>query len=282
MTDHLPPHPDDEPDALDLLVSRALDDDLSAEERVLLEADADAMARLARMRSARDLVARVDPPSDHVIDAAVAAALSVADEVWPAEVAVSSGGAPTGTVVPFRRRRGWAAAAPWLGAVAAAGALVVGVASLGGGSSDDQVAEKVPEASVAAEERVGGAAESAGDEVVTEMATTAGDANSETGTESGGGSDPEATAMSAPSVEDLPAESAPLESLPVVTEDELAAYATERAVAVVPLCDPTADVLLAQALLGEPPVLVEVLRDGDGIVAYDLVDCTEVARADLG
>ena len=117
MTDDL--HPDLE------LASRALDEDLTEEERARVQASAELTGLVASLRSTRDAVAEVPPASAQTRHDALAGALAVFDDLQ----ATATDEAPTTTaahrpggnvVALFRRRASWVMAA-------AAAVLVVGV-----------------------------------------------------------------------------------------------------------------------------------------------------------
>jgi len=132
MTDDL--HPDLE------LASRALDEDTTVDERARVQASPELTDLVEALRHTREAVAEVPVPAASGRDAAIAAALSVFDELHaPAATpaaAASAGtpGASAGRVVSlFRRRAGWVMAT-------AAAVLLVGVLgslALNGSGSDD-------------------------------------------------------------------------------------------------------------------------------------------------
>lgn len=317
------PLPDDEPDELDLLASRVLDGDTDPVERARAEADPAVAARLealARTRAElRDL-----PPVDPAITArAVAAALAVFDEQRAGLGAAAGTGAgtdgnagsttdtvaPLAPVVPLRRRTGWSNALPWLGAAAAAAALVVGVASIGSRDSDDFADSPVVGAPSDTEN-------SSRDESVPEVALApeSGDVTVMTADDGAGGAPAEGDAPvdstgrigdgTSPSESAAPmaGTEAPAATSPPSSDDELAvaggqvtledtaaleAFAdTTAPIEGVSICAPDAELLTAAALFGDDPataVVTEVVRDASGdIVAYDVATCSETARVPRG
>ena len=128
------PSPDDE------LVSAYLDGEATPEERALVEARPDLVARVADLRRVADLVAFTEPAPPGAADAAVTAAL-----------AAFTGPSPAPTLAPLtdldaRRRRRHGRAIAGLGAAAALVlVVVVGVAVLRGRSSSGTAATSAAE-----------------------------------------------------------------------------------------------------------------------------------------
>lgn len=125
-------HPDDE------LASAYLDDELDAAARAQVEASPQLMAGVEQLRQVRTAVADVPPPGAGERDVALAAALSIFDDLAaePADTAaaVAAPAVVAPNVVPFRRRRTYTI-------LSAAAAIllvgVVGVSVVGRGSDDD-------------------------------------------------------------------------------------------------------------------------------------------------
>ena len=136
MADH------DNLDAVEL-ASAYLDGEATADERARVEADPELLAEVARLRHIGDAVAATSPASPAHRDAAIAAALSVFDEL-------RVGGPTAPTVVPIASRRH----ARWMQALTAAAAIAVLV--LGGfvianrGGDDDDSADEVRRADATA------------------------------------------------------------------------------------------------------------------------------------
>jgi hypothetical protein len=200
--------------------------------------------------------------------------------------------APLAPVVPLRRG-GRSGALAWLGAAAAAAAVVVGVASLGGRDQDDDFAGAPSEESI-----VSFALESA-DEAPTAASdgmTTMGvpDDDASGGTAQGSDDSVETTTDVDPAAAtfapgDEPADVTPAGEAVILEDARALSRLAESAVSleVVPVCAPDADLLTSNAVFGDdpsrPPLVVEVVREESGdIVAYDLVDCSEAARAPRG
>jgi hypothetical protein len=317
------PLPDSAPDELDLLASRVLDGDVDPAERARAEADPAVSARLAALSRVRAEM-RDLPALDPTITAdAVAAALAVFDEQHRSAAAAAGGAGtvvtpPLAPVVPLRRRTGWSNALPWLGAAAAAAALVVGVASIGSRDGDDMAVSPSADNSSAdtfALPSDGAAPEAASgaDDDMTTM--TAKDGESETMGDTpvddsgriGEDSSDSVVAMSAtdaPAATEAPTEAgAPAETaaptppdeemtvaggMPEVTDAAALSRLAETATPLddAPICAPDATLLVTDVLYGDDPtsaVVVEVVRDESGdIVAYDVTTCSETARVPRG
>lgn len=305
------PLPDDEPDELDLLASRVLDGDTDPVERARAEADPAVAARLAAMAHTRAEL-RDLPALDPTVTAhAVAAALAVFDEQHSSLTAAAGLDTPThvGTdtpiapVVPLRRRTGWSSAVPWLGAAAAAAALVVGVASMAGRGGDDLAVSPAADTQVEARDQAApevasapesgdvtvmtaddgtGGAPAEGDAPIDSTGRVGDDAPAETAVPMSGNEAPAAT--QAPVDPELS-----VAGDTTVLEDTTALEAwadTSTPVEGASICAPDAELLTTDALFGDDPataVVVEVVRDGAGdIVAYDIATCSETARVPRG
>jgi hypothetical protein len=309
------PRPDDAPDERDLLATRVLDGDADPAERARAEADPAIAARIAAQARARAELRDLPPVDPAVTARAVAAALAVFDHenTIPSEqTAVTT---PLAPVVPLRSR--WSTALPWLGAAAAAAALVVGVANMSGGgadqladtsSADTVTLSAAPEAAVSTEG--GSALDDAG---ATPMVAEDGandadaspvDSSGRIGEDSSGTEAPSAPATEAPaaSPETMTAETVTAESAPPPTDGELsvaggtvvvedtdalrALAETALPLDEAPTCAPDATLLVPDALFGDDPasaVAVEIVLDGqDEVVAYSLDTCSEAARVPAG
>jgi len=89
------------------LANAYLDGEATADERALVEADAELLAELPRLRNARAALGDVEPPNPAARESAIAAALAVFDERTSVAAAAGSPAtraAPT-NVVPLERRR---------------------------------------------------------------------------------------------------------------------------------------------------------------------------------
>lgn len=304
------PHPDSAPDELDLLASRVLDGDVDPTERARAEADPEVASRIAAMARTRAELRELPPLDPTVTARAVAAALGVFDEQHGAltTTVTSHDAAPLAPVVPLRRR--WSTALPWLGAAAAAAALVVGVASIGNRSGDDLADsrpadsaartqddaagqdESAPEAASAPESTDGdvttmsaedGVAEpSNADDAPVEDTGRIGDDSADTAAPMSGTEAPAAT--SAPSDQEMTVAGAG-----VVLDDDaaLGSFAESATPAEgASVCAADATLLTSDAVFGDDPttaVIVEVVRDAAGdVVAYDLATCSEAARVPAG
>jgi hypothetical protein len=303
------PLPDSAPDEFDLLASRVLDGDVEPAERARAEADPAIAARIAAMAllraELRDLPA-IDPA---ITARAVAAALAVFDEQHGslAAAAGTTTGAetPLAPVVPLRRRTGWSNALPWLGAAAAAAALVVGVASIGSRDGDDFADSPAADTQVEAREQTGpevASAPESGDVTVMSAEDGVGGAPAEsdepvdsTG-RIGDAADQSADTAVPMSGTEAPAatQAPPDQELSVagdaaILEDPAALKSfadTTAPVEGISICAPDAVLLTTDALFGADPataVVVEVVRDDVGdIVAYDVATCSETARVPRG
>lgn len=271
-TDDFSPLPDDDVPELDLLASRSVDGDLDHDERARVAGDPVVEARAEQMSSVRQWVGDIDPVSASVTAAAVAAALAAADDALPAV-------APVAPVIALRRRRSWNTSLTWLGAAAAAIAVVIGVGSLTDSGADDNFAadtnassESTPlDAVVTAQDAAdGGVSGGAGPEM----------APAETIGEMGLPSATDAPMLEPDNSAKVGDERPPLLS----SVDDAAAYSTQMPMATpVNTCGPAGStVVLPSALLGDDPttaVAVEVVQTAEGdLVAYDLTDCSEVSR----
>ena len=92
------------------LVNAYLDGEATPDERALVESDAELLAEVARLRTVRNALSDVAPPSASARESAIAAALAVFDEL-PAAAAAPAAPAPRSdataptNIVPFERRR---------------------------------------------------------------------------------------------------------------------------------------------------------------------------------
>lgn len=87
------------------LANAYLDGEATADERALVESDAELLAELQRLRTVRAALGHVDPPVPATRESAIAAALAVFDErASVAAPAAAAAAAPT-NVVPIERRR---------------------------------------------------------------------------------------------------------------------------------------------------------------------------------
>src|SRR6056297_3272604 len=156
MTDDLTP------EATSELASGYLDDELTADDRALVEHDDALLAEVDRIRQVRALLGDVEPPLISVREEHLAAALDAWDRLpeaeragtgrdgtprrlsrdsTPAAGAVAAGAASITTPRRADRRRSWSTA--WMGAAAAAMLVVAGAAVViqGTGGSDDDSAD---------------------------------------------------------------------------------------------------------------------------------------------
>lgn len=165
MTDDLTP------DAISELASGYVDDELTADERGLVERDAALIAEVDRVRQVRAVLGDVEPPPISLREEHLAAALDAWDRLPEAErtgagrdgtprrlardataadAAVAAGAASI-TAAPARRgerRRSWSTA--WMGAAAAAMLVVAGAAVViqGTGGDDDSADDSAEGAAV--------------------------------------------------------------------------------------------------------------------------------------
>jgi hypothetical protein len=252
------------------------------------------------------------PPLDPTITArAVAAALAVFDDEQGSRAAVvgatahsdTGADAPVAPVVPLRRRTGWSSALPWLGAAAAAAAVVVGVASLGGRNGDNLADSPAANTQVEAREQsvpeIASAPES-GDVTVMSAEDGVGEAAAEDGSwvddtgrvgeDASSDSVVPMTGTEAPSATPAPSDDELSGSGDtVILEDPaaLSAFAdSATSIDGVSICAPDTELLTADALFGSDPadsVVVEIVRDEAGdVVAYDIATCSEAARVPRG
>jgi hypothetical protein len=259
-----------------LLASRYLDDDLSADERAAVDADADVLAAVEQMRTVRAALADVPPPADERREAAIAAALAA----FEAPVASN--------VVPLARRR----TPRWLMPAAAA---VVAVLALGGlaallgdgdGDSDDSAADMTA-AEMTAAGGAGTEAPAGTSQVLAELAPadTAGAATAMTRAE-------DAAATSVPG---SIATAAPTFALAVLdSPEQLTDFAREgagdsadtmqraerRLASAAEDCDLGQVVGLVYYLVDDVETLVAVVTADDEVLAVDAT-CDVVARASL-
>jgi len=130
------------------LANAYLDGEATAGERTLVESDAELLAEVERLRSIRNVLGEIEPPSPHARESAIAAALAAFDDL-PSTVTGSLETTPAAdptaptNIVPFDRRRRLRRL-QGLSVAAAAIAIVAGgitIAQRGGGSNDASVRE---------------------------------------------------------------------------------------------------------------------------------------------
>jgi len=128
------------------LANAYLDGEATADERARVESDAELLAEVERLRSIRNVLSEIDPPSANARESAIAAALATFERlpstvVAPVETTpLLDATAPT-NIVPFERRRRLRRL-QGLSAAAAAVVIVAGgitIAQRDGGSNDADV-----------------------------------------------------------------------------------------------------------------------------------------------
>lgn len=279
MSDRPPNEPPDSPD--DLLVSRALDGDVSSAEAAHVAADPRLAGRFDQMAMIRSRLGATvnDPEVTRRTASAVAYALDAGDRA---------------TVTTLDRRR----LPVWLGAAAALAVVVAGAVVIGRGASDEQtpmtdgvVASDVADTGVGSASAAGSSAETMTAETTTTDGTTA-DGTTADGTTA----DPRAMPMTVVTV-NLGSDDPATEPFPMPADDEvlqldstdelrwLGEWAAPLA-RTAGACRADTLVLLAQALFGlagAAPVEVEVVTDTDGrrVLALALDGCDEIVSVAL-
>lgn len=296
-------------DELLLLASAYLDDDVTADERAIVEADAKLLAEVERLRIVRALLADVAPAPISVREQQLAASLDAWDrlsdhtgvhrDATPAgtDGAVRAGAASiTAPPASLANRRRSAMNRRLLGAAAAIVIVLGGgiaLQTLTSGSDDDsasdapaseqtdQQAASLAEAAPQADADAGGAIESGdADEKTdsTQLDTGILSAAPPAETDLERLDNPEelaifaSDAVGAPSAPDVPAAT----SAPV--DDRLSDLAIVDAT--FPLCL-GADLIVGPALYRDTVVVVAIIERRDLAVAYEAETCREVARAQL-
>lgn len=285
MTDFPPPDPDDAVAADDLIVSRALDHDLSVDEMAAFDADADLRARRDAMATARTWIADV-PVDPAATAAAVAFALAAADSTDIRDARDAS-------VSTLTRRR----LPVWLGTAAALMVVVAGGVVLSRGSSDDQLADTG--AATSNQPRT-----AAADDPESKSTSDPVESSIDPTMESTDTLDPAATSTGNPAAlgmtvitVNLGANDPADEPFPVPAEDEIVQMRSTDEVAWLgqwasrfarsaSTCRDGAVVLLSKALFGaqsDTAELVEIVIDTATrtVAAYALDDCAEIASVTL-
>jgi len=295
-------------DDLELLASAYLDDDVTSEERALVEASPELLAAVERLRQVRAVLASGEPAAISMRERHLAAALDVWDRLPDLERGRDL--TPAGMVAPRpasldRRRR--TVNRTWVLA-AAAGLIVV----LGGGivinglntsSGDDSAADAPPLAAPSdatasdqpsvAEERALATDSATGEELVTEAAADLAPDAGAVALDAAGGDEPIGGAEAPPPDDDL----ADLRSLSDLSDFAVSALnatvsadppaATDApAETVAPSADggfdiprcPGIDIVVGLANYNGELVVVGIDEDANEAVAHT-VECLEVARA---
>lgn len=284
-------------DDLSLLASAYLDDEVSADERALIEADQATMAEVDRMRSVRALLADSEPPSISGREQHLAAALSAWDRLPDAERtgalrdatppdadrAAVAGAAALSTPTRVAERRA-TRTNRWLIAAAAALVMVLvgGVAlQLQGGADDDNMAvisetDASAAAPMLASDQAGGAEQMRGRDS-DDLATAAADAMPDTSITTG-----------------IDSAAPPAETDTVQLRDttDLADFAARSLAAPAPVDGSTesatgedgpllcfgVDLVAGYAEYVDQPVIVGVVTARRTAIAYEVDRCVEVAR----
>jgi hypothetical protein len=299
-------------DDLTLLASAYLDGDVTADERARVEGDPELLAEVDRLRSARMLLADVEPQAISVREAQLAMALDVWDRLPAAErtgarrdatpagidAAAVAGAASVTAPTPINGRRR-PTSTRWLTGAAAALVLVLagGVAfQLGTGNDDDSASTDADASDTEALTATGPADEPASRDLAPSVESAESPAGDVVGGEldTGVGDPPPpgedggleqltsltdladfaSAAVGAPVAPDVPAATSAAE------EEELSDAETFLDENEFPLCLGV-DLIVGPAVYGDVPVVVGIDQGRNLAFAYLAATCAEVARVRL-
>lgn len=302
-------------DDLTLLASAYLDGDVTADERVRVEGDPDALAEVDRLRSVRALLSDVETPQISVREAHLAAALGAWErlpeaersgarrDVTPAgiDAAAAAGAASVTAPTPLssRRRTSRLSSTRWLTGAAAALVLVLagGVALQLSTADDTDDAASSAETEADATEALaasGEAADPAADRAADEVAPDggAGDAGVEldTGIDNAAPPGENVGLDELENLTDLADFAAAAVGAPVApdvpaatsapSDEELSEAETFLAEAELPRCLGV-DIIVGPAVYGGVAVVVGIDEGRNLAIAYRAATCAEVARVRL-